>query len=70
MEKAANEGDGIEIGRDAIERNKNNWGTDVNVGAFLAPHLNETARFLQNDAVSFIIKKEKKKKKKTGTVSF
>ena len=54
MEKAANLADKTEIVRDVIERNKNNWGTDVNVGAFLAPHLNEMARFLQNDAVSCV----------------
>jgi hypothetical protein len=34
----------------------------------LAPHLNETARFLQNDAVSYIKKKEKKKKEQNGVV--
>ena len=45
---------GTEIGRHAIERNKNNLGADSDIGAFLEPHLNETARFLQNDAVSYI----------------
>jgi hypothetical protein len=34
----------------------------------LAPHLNETARFLQNDAVSYIQKKKRKKKEKNGVV--
>ena len=58
MKNAANYGGGTEIGRDEIEMNKNNWGTDLNVGACSgAFFLNETARFLQNDAVSYIKKR-------------
>jgi hypothetical protein len=34
----------------------------------LAPHLNETARFLQNDAVSYIQKQKKKKEKEQNGV--
>ena len=42
------------------------WGTDLKFS-----HLNETACFTQNDAVSYIKKKRKKKKKrKIRTVSF
>ena len=63
-------GAGTEIGRDVIERNKNNWGTDLNIGALLAPQLNETACFPKNDAVSYIKMIKKKRREKGQTVPF
>ena len=50
MKKAANKKGGDRI-----------WRTDLKFG-----HLNETARFIQNDAVSYIYKK--KKRKQNGVV--